>query len=72
MAERKVYHVMPYHSVWQVRGEGARRASSVHQTKEEAVSRAKELARKHDPSQIKIHNADGSVETEHPGGEAPR
>ena len=72
MSERKVYHILTHEGGWQVRAEGAKRSSSVHQTKDEAVSRAKELARKHRLSQIKIHKQDGTLETEHTYGEDPR
>ncbi len=72
MADRKIYHILPHESGWQVRGEGAKRSSSVHQTKDEAVARAKELAHKHDLSQIKIHKQDGTIETEHTYGKDPK
>ena len=46
MSERKVYHVMPGpEEGWQVKEEHARRAASLHDTKAEAVSRARELAK---------------------------
>jgi len=39
--------------------EGARRASSVHRTKPEAVAAAKELARTRAPSQVLVYKQDG-------------
>ena len=39
---------------WRVQTEGAKRASSVHRTKPEAVAAAKEKARDQRPSQVRI------------------
>jgi uncharacterized protein YjbJ (UPF0337 family) len=44
---------------WKVEAEGARRASSVHRTKPEAVAAAKELARRRAPSQVLVYKQDG-------------
>jgi uncharacterized protein YjbJ (UPF0337 family) len=50
---------------WKVEAEGARRASSVHRTKAEAVAAAKELARGKAPSQVLVYKKDGvSVQEE--------
>jgi hypothetical protein len=42
-----------------VEAEGARRASSVHRAKPEAVAAAKELARRRAPSQVLVYKKDG-------------
>jgi hypothetical protein len=44
---------------WKVEAAGARRASSVHRTKPEAVAAAKELARRRAPSQVLVYKKDG-------------
>lgn len=71
MAARKVYHILPHAGGWQVRGEGAKRASSVHPTKDEAIAYGRQLAQKHELSQLKIHKQDGTIEMEHTYGDDP-
>jgi len=60
---RTVYHVQPEGDDWVVKGEGAKRASSRHDTKNDAVSAGRETAKKRLPSQLVVHKADGSVDT---------
>jgi uncharacterized protein YjbJ (UPF0337 family) len=58
----KTYLVGPHaekNKGWKVEAEGARRASSVHRTKPEAVAAAKELARSRTPSQVLVYKKDG-------------
>ena len=58
--EMKTYLVGPHADKgWKVEAEGARRASSVHRTKAEAVAAAKELARGKAPSQVLVYKKDG-------------
>ena len=60
--QMKTYLVMPHaenKNGWKVEAEGARRASSVHRTKPEAVAAAKELARSKAPSQVLVYKKDG-------------
>ena len=58
--EVKTYLVRPHaDGGWKVEAEGARRASSVHRTKAEAVAAAKELARNRTPSQVLVYKQDG-------------
>lgn len=65
MSERKAYHVTPHpEGGWKVEAGGATRASSTHQTKEEAVDSAKELAKGQKPGQVVIHRQDGTIEAE--------
>lgn len=45
---------------WQVRKEGASRATACYDTKDEAVSRAKEISKKSGFG-VKIHNRDGRI-----------
>lgn len=60
--ERKVYHVASHDEGWKVEAEGASRATSVHGTKNEAVSAAKELAQGQRPSGVVIHKKDGTIQ----------
>ena len=56
----KTYLVRPHaDGGWKVEAEGARRASSVHRTKAEAVAAGKELARRQAPSQVLVYKKDG-------------
>lgn len=64
MAQSKKYHVTPHAKGWQVKGEKAQRASSLHSTKEEAVVFAKKLARNVTASQVVIHRKDGTIQNE--------
>lgn len=66
MAKRKTYHVTPNtDGGWKVKEEKASRASSKHETKAEAVERAKELAKNQELGQVVIHKRDGTIQTEH-------
>jgi uncharacterized protein YdaT len=72
MSERKVYHVMPgSEDRWQIKGEGAQRATSLHDTKAEAVTRARELAKSLPLAQVIVHKQDGTIQTEYTYGEDP-
>ena len=58
----KTYLVRPHAEKkkgWKVEAEGAKRASSVHRTKAEAVAAAKEMARGRAPSQVLVYKKDG-------------
>jgi uncharacterized protein YjbJ (UPF0337 family) len=60
--ELKTYLVRPHPEKgkgWRVEAEGAKRASSVHRTKAEAVAAAKEKARSQTPSQVLVYKQDG-------------
>jgi uncharacterized protein YjbJ (UPF0337 family) len=59
-SELKTYLVKPHTDArWKVQAEGASRATSVHRTKAEAVTAAKELARSKSPSQLLVYKEDG-------------
>jgi uncharacterized protein YjbJ (UPF0337 family) len=58
--QMKTYLVRPHpEKGWKVEAEGAKRASSVHRTKAEAVAAAKEKARGKAPSQVLVYKKDG-------------
>ncbi|MBS3765348.1 DUF2188 domain-containing protein [Candidatus Bipolaricaulota bacterium] len=68
---KKPYHVTPHpDGNWQVKAEGAKRASSKHGTKKEAVKTARERARKQS-SQIFIHGKNGRIQEERTYGNDP-
>jgi Uncharacterized protein conserved in bacteria (DUF2188) len=62
--DRTVYHVKPNgDSMWQVaQQEGA--ALSQHDTKRAALEAARKVAKNDQPSQVVVHEADGTIETE--------
>ncbi len=57
-----VYHVLPHENGWAVKREGAERATSVHDTKKEAVSAGRDEAKGHLPSRLIVHKQDGAVQ----------
>ena len=58
---KRDYHVTPHgQDKWQVRREGAERASSVHPTQTEAAERGRELARQ-ERVELLIHRRDGTI-----------
>lgn len=61
-ATATVYHVVPHEEGWAVKRESAERATSVHDTKKEAVSSGRNDARAHVPSQLIVHKQDGTVQ----------
>ena len=72
MTKRKTYHVTPNTDRgWKVKEEKASRASSSHETKAQAVERAKMLAKNQDLGQVVIHKKDMTIQTEHTYGKDP-
>jgi hypothetical protein len=72
MSERKVYHVVPNGDQgWRLKVEGAQRATSRHQTKEEAIQKGRALASKEPLGQVIIHKRDGTIEGEYTYGKDP-
>ena len=69
---RKSYHVTPNaDDGWKVKAAGGERASSTHETKAQAVERARELAKNQDKSQVVVHRRDGTIQTEWTYGSDP-
>ncbi len=69
----KVYHAVPNPSArggWRVEGENAKRASSWHDTKEQAIDRGRELAHTR-KGQLKVHKGDGQFHLEYTYGKDP-
>lgn len=61
-AERTTYHVVPREDGWAITKEGAARATSLHDTKNEAVDAGRELAKEQVPSTLVIHKKDGTIQ----------
>lgn len=59
---RTTYHVLPRKKGWAVFREGARRASSVHPTHDEAVRQARRYAAKQPPSRVVLHEENGATQ----------
>ncbi len=57
-------HVIRREFEWSVKRGGTSRASSVHKTREEAITSALELARRSKQATVVVHSADGSVESQ--------
>lgn len=60
-----ILHVRPGDDDWIVATDGAKQASSRHDTKRLAVKAARDLAASKAPSRLVIHRRDGSVQKEH-------
>ncbi len=72
MTKRTKYHVTKRpDGRWQVKAEGASRASAVTGTKDEATRRGRELGRSKPLGQVIIHKSDGKIQTEHTYGRDP-
>jgi hypothetical protein len=72
-SNRTVYHVLPNASAdeWIVSRENDATFREQYRTKEEAVKAAKGRARGEEPSQVKVHRADGNMEYESTYGNDP-
>ena len=73
-ADRTVYHVVPNASaeLWVVTRENNDTFREEYRTKEDAVAAAKERAQNEEPSQVKVHYADGNMDYESTYGADPR
>ena len=71
LPRRVTYYVTPHDGKWQVKKEKGKRATSVHETKEEAVVEAKKLARKSTLGQVKVQKRNGKFQVEYTYGEDP-
>jgi len=67
----KTHHVVPNpNGGWNVKCGGAERASSHHDTKSDAVVRAREVSR-HQGTELRIHNKDGRIASSDSHGNDP-
>lgn len=60
MAKKPDIHVVPRDNGWAVKKERSERASSVHETKREAIEQARAQA-KRDKVELVIHNKDNKI-----------
>jgi uncharacterized protein DUF2188 len=64
------YHVIRNRDgEWRVKRTGANRADSVHPKKDEAIGRARQLAKKQPNGEVIIHGIDGSIRDAHSYGQ---
>jgi hypothetical protein len=63
MTSRTQYHVVPDGVGWKV--EHGSTVESTHGTKNEAIEAGRQVATKHQPSQLVVHTKDGKIETEY-------
>jgi len=67
--DRKVFHVAPHEEGWKLALEGTDKPVSVHSTKDEAMTAAREAAKKAEPSQVVVHKMDGTIQSQFGYGE---
>lgn len=67
---RRNQHVVPQDGGWAVRGAGSRRASSVHQTQQEAILAGREITR-NQGTELFIHGRDGRIRERDSHGDDP-
>ena len=66
---RKVYRVVPNGTNWQVKHNG--QVLSNHTLKANAIDAGRRVAIANQPSQLVVHRADGTIETEYTYGNDP-
>ncbi|TCL06974.1 DUF2188 domain-containing protein [Sodalis ligni] len=66
----KNQHVVPHKDGWAVKGAGNQRATSVHDTQQQAVDAAREIAR-NQQSELVIHRPDGRIRDKDSYGNDP-
>ncbi len=57
---RKNQHVVKIDNRWGVRGEGNSRLTSIHKTQQQAISKARSIA-KNQKAEVVIHGRDGRI-----------
>lgn len=66
----KNQHVVPHQDGWAVKGEGNQRATSVHDTQQQASVAARQIAR-NQQSELVIHRPDGRIRDKNSYGHDP-
>ena len=66
----KNQHVVPHPDGWAIRGEGNQRATEIHETQQDAIDRAREIAR-NQRSELFIHRRDGRIRDRDSHGRDP-
>jgi len=67
---RKSQHVAPSGDKWSVRRSGASRASGIYNTQQEAIDRARDIAR-NQQTELYIHGRDGRIRERNSFGQDP-
>ncbi|MBM71133.1 MAG: hypothetical protein CME43_16855 [Haliea sp.] len=67
---RKNQHVVPHQNGWAVKGAGSQRATSVHDTQQQAINAARDIAR-NQKSELVIHRPDGRIRDKDSHGNDP-
>ncbi|AUZ31604.1 MULTISPECIES: DUF2188 domain-containing protein [Bacillus] len=63
-------HITKHPNGWQVKGEGNKKASSVHKTQKDAIAAGREVAR-NQGSELIIHGEDGKIRARDSYGNDP-
>ena len=66
----KNQHVVPHDGAWAVRGEGNSRATSVHDTQQQAIQAGREIAQ-NQGSELLIHGQNGQIRARDSYGNDP-
>lgn len=66
----KNQHVVPHEDGWAVKGEGNQRATSVHNTQQQAIDAARGIARNQN-SELIIHRPNGRIRDKDSHGQDP-
>lgn len=66
----KNQHVVPHEDGWAVKGEGNQRTTSVHNTQQQAIDAAREIAR-NQQSELIIHRPNGRIRDKDSHGQDP-
>ena len=69
---RKIYDVTQSDNGWQGKARGNERATIVAPTKEQAIQRIAEIAKKNGNAQVVIRKSDGTIQNERTYGNDPR
>ena len=66
----KNQHVVPHTNGWAVKGEGNQRATSLHNTQQQAINAGRDIAR-NQQSELVIHRPDGRIREKDSHGRDP-
>lgn len=67
---KKNQHVVPHGNDWAVKGAGNSKATSVHSTQQEAITRAREIAI-NQKSELLVHGENGRIREKNSYGNDP-
>lgn len=70
MARKPAHHVVPSDGGWDVKKEGASRASSHHATKQQAVDAGRQVSR-NQGTEFVVHRKDGTIQSKDSHGGDP-